>query len=208
MDIQENTQAAAATIPAIGAPVCGGFFAGRILIAGVLYGLVVAPKAEGERADVAWLDSKQRVAGADSYNDGMQNTAAMAEAGSELAQWARGLSIDGWTDWHIPSQDELEIMYRNLKPTSRSNYLYGRSGVNPSAVPPTHAYSKEVPAKTTVEAFAEGGAEAFADEWYWSSTQHAAYEDCAWYQDFDGGYQVISLKSASLRARAVRRFVI
>jgi hypothetical protein len=54
----------------------------------------------------------------------------------------------------------------------------------------------------------EGGEEAFADEWYWSSTQHAADDDCAWSQDFSNGYQNDSGKSARLRARAVRRFAI
>jgi hypothetical protein len=204
MDLQENTS----VVPAIpGTPFGGGFYAGRILIAGVLHALIVAPKAEGEREDIAWLASEQRVPGADSYCDGMQNTVAMAEAGSELAQWARGLQINGHTDWHIPSQDELEILYRNLKPTTRKNYLYARSGVNASAVPPTLAYSADAPAQTGAHDFAQGGEQAFVDEWYWSSTQHAAYDDCAWGQNFLNGTQT-STKSASFRARAVRRFAI
>jgi hypothetical protein len=205
MDLQESN----AIVPVIpGTPFAGGFYAGRIQIAGVLYGLVVAPKAEGEHQGISWLDAEQRVAGADSYCDGMQNTVAMAEAGSPLAQWARGLSIDGFSDWHIPSQDELEILYRNLKPTTRKNALYGRSGVNASAVPPTFAYGADLPAQTTAAGFADGGEQAFADEWYWSSTQHAANDDYAWCQDFDYGNQTSTSKSASLRARAVRRFAI
>jgi len=86
-----------------GMPLEGGFYAGRILIAGVPYGLIVAPKAEGER---------------------------------------------------------------------------------------------------------EGAEQAFADEWYWSSTQHAAVVDGAWSQVFDDGSQDNYDKSANLRARAVRRFAI
>jgi hypothetical protein len=203
-----NTQEKTPIVPAIpGTPFGGGFYAGQIMIAGVLHALIVAPKAEGERQG-AWLESEQRVAGADSYCDGMQNTVAMAEAGSELGQWARGLNINGFTDWHIPSQDELEILYRNLKPTAETNSLYGRSGVNVSAVPPTFAYSREVPAQTMAPAFTEGGEQAFEDEWYWSSTHHAAGDDYAWIQGFDFGFQVSNLKSASLRARAVRRLPI
>jgi hypothetical protein len=209
MDIQEKTKDAISTAPTvIGTPFGGGFYAGRILIAGVLHGLIVAPKAEGERADLAWLDSEASVVGACSYNDGLENTVAMAEAGSDLAQWARGLQIDGYADWYIPSQDELEVLYRNLKPTARLNSLYGRSGVNPSAMPSTHQYTTALPAKTAADGFAEGGEQAFADEWYWSSTQHAAHADCAWGQDFDDGYQSTGGKSAQLRARAVRRFPI
>jgi hypothetical protein len=196
-------------IPAVpGTPYAGGFYAGRILIAGVLHALIVAPKAEGEREAIAWLGSRRRVAGADSYCDGMQNTAAMAEAGSELAQWARGLQVGGHTDWYIPSQDELEILYRNLKPTADENTLYGRSGMNVSAVPASFAYSRDLPAQTSAPDFAAGGEQAFADEWYWSSTQHAAFDDYAWYQYFGNGYQSLTSKSASLRARAVRRLPI
>jgi hypothetical protein len=208
MQVQENNPASADNLPTdIGAPLGGGFYAGRIMIAGVVHALIVAPKGEGEHDGVEWLESEDRVSGADSYCDGMGNTVAMAEAGSDLANWARGLSIGGHTDWYIPSQDELEILYRNLKPTTRENYLYGRSGVNPSALPPTHSYTANVPAQTAAKDFQEGGAQAFANEWYWSSTQHAAFDGYAWGQDLLG-YQLNNLKSASLRARAVRRFAI
>jgi hypothetical protein len=196
-------------IPAIlGEPFEGGFYAGRIQVDGVPHILIVAPKAEGERADVAWLESEDRVDGADSYCDGMKNTVAMAECGSELANWARALTIGGHTDWYVPSQDELEVLYRNLKPTTRSNSLYGRSGMNVSAVPSTYAYTAEIPAQTEASAFVEGGEQAFADEWYWSSTQHASDDDFAWLQYFYDGYQDYCDKSAELRARAVRRFAI
>jgi hypothetical protein len=196
-------------IPTIlGAPFEGGFYAGRIQVDGVPHILIVAPKAEGEHNDAAWLDSDDRVAGADSYCDGMKNTIAMAEAGSELANWARGLAIGGRTDWYIPSQDELEVLYRNLKPTKRKNSLYGRSGVNVSALPPTYAYTEDLPAQTAAPTFSEGGEQAFADEWYWSSTQHASDDGYAWNQVFGNGLQYDCLKSAELRARAVRRFSI
>lgn len=48
-------------------------------------------------------------------------------------------------------------------------------------------------------------AEAFAKEWYWSSTQYAADESCAWYQLFGYGGQNYYHKGYELRARAVRR---
>ena len=196
------------TLPAIGAAHLGGFYAGQILIDGVLYGLVVAPKDGGEQKRIQWLASEERVTGADSYFDGAANTAAMAEAGSPLATWARRLDLGGQTDWYVPSQDELEIVYRNLKPTTDENYLFGRSGMNVSAVPPTHAYSSTEPGQTQVQAFAAGGEQAFEEAWYWTSTQHAAFGDFAWSQYFSNGYQSICGKSAGLRARAVRRFVI
>lgn len=48
----------------------------------------------------------------------------------------------------------------------------------------------------------------FKPEWYWSSEQHAAGDVYAWGQSFYGGSQGTSLKSAGLRARAVRRLPI
>jgi hypothetical protein len=132
----------------------------------------------------------------------------MLNACSELALKVAELNIGGHNDWYIPSQDELEIIYRNLKPTTETNSLYGRSGVNASAVIPTHAYTRENPAQTLAEAFQAGGVEAFEDTYYWSSTQHAGYSDVAWLQYFYDGYQDNGHKSDQWRARAVRRLPI
>lgn len=48
----------------------------------------------------------------------------------------------------------------------------------------------------------------FKREWYWSSEQHAAYTDHAWYQNFSYGYQNYSDTYDELRCRAVRRVPI
>jgi hypothetical protein len=48
----------------------------------------------------------------------------------------------------------------------------------------------------------------FKSAWYWSGEQHAADDDDAWFQYFYYGYQFTNGKSASLRARAVRRLII
>lgn len=50
--------------------------------------------------------------------------------------------------------------------------------------------------------------EQFEERAYWSCEQHAADADYAWYQVFNHGTQLNSHKSASLRARAVRRITI
>jgi hypothetical protein len=195
-------------LPLIGTTMDGGFYAGRILIDGKPYALIVAPKDEGERVGVEWIGDYKDVPGAKSWNDGLANTDAMAEAGSPLAQWARDLRIACHADWYLPSQDELEIMYRNLKPTATENSQWARSGINLSAIEPTRPYTQDSPAQTMTEAFQQGGAQAFDPEWYWSSTQHAAYSDYAWFQLFDNGHQYYDFKSAELRARAVRRLPI
>jgi hypothetical protein len=187
-------------LPSVGQPLEGGFYGGKIQINGALFAVIWAPKAPGE-TEAVWLPSRKQVPNATSFCDSMANTVAMAEAGSPLAQWARGLDIGGHTDWCIPARDVLELAYRHLKPTDCPTGNYFRDGDNPSSVPVGYPYSATQILKTTVEAFQEGGPEAFADEWYWASTQYS--EDCAWYQDFGNGDQGCS-KDDEFRARAVR----
>lgn len=194
-------------IPSVpGTPYAGGFYVSKFELNGELFALVVAPKAGGQRNDIEWNESSKQVEGAVSYIDGMANTEAMATAGSELAKWARELQIGGFNDWYIPSQDELELCYRYLKPTTEDNTHYMRSGINLSAVPPTRPYTKEIPVQTSAEPFRDENAEAFDERAYWSSTQCAGDESSAWAQCFSlGGFQDWGLKCYVFRARAVRK---
>lgn len=191
------------TLPAIGTPMPGGFFAGAYLLNGQRRAVIVSPKQLGDLEGV-WHEEEPDVTGAKSYNDGAANTQAMAEAGSELAKQVQALEIDGQKDFYIPSQDELELCYRALKPTTEWNWCYARSGINLSAVPPTYPYTPKFPVQTTFGAFKAGGEEAFEEAAYWSSTQHAGYSHYAWYQNFRYGFQSYFIKSAELRVRAVR----
>lgn len=50
--------------------------------------------------------------------------------------------------------------------------------------------------------------EEFADDWYWSSEQHADAPACAWSQDFSSGNQTWGRKGSKLRVVAVRRVPI
>ena len=191
--------------PAIGQAYRGGFFCGRTRIHGDLYNLILAPKAEGEHKSAIWIPAYKNVPGAKSYDDGVANTKAMAEAGSKLAKWALELRIGGFDDWYLPSQDELEHAYRHLKPTADENWCYARSGINLSSEIPCRPYMPDFPAQTLVEAFREGGEQAFDAAWYWTSTQHAASSYYAWSQDFTGGNQTYGTKGRELRACAFRR---
>jgi hypothetical protein len=193
-------------LPAIGAALAGGYYAGLLNINGQLSALIVAPKAEGE-TEGKWNDHNTRLPSACSFFDGHANTVAMAEAGSPLAKWAQALSIGGFTDWHLPARDQLELLYRHFKPTDADNWCY--RGDNPSSVPVGYAYDVQTPGRTTLEAFIQGGVEAFSDDdWYWSSTQYAGYESYAWCQNFDYGSQGYHHKSYEARARAVRSIPI
>lgn len=196
------------TLPVIGTAMGAGFYAGRILIDGDPFALIVAPKADGEHKPTIWIPNYKDVPGAKSYNDGLANTQAMAEAGSNLAKWALGLEIGGANDWYLPAQDELEIIYRNLKPTTDKNSCWGRSGINLSAFEPTRPYTPDFPPQTPAEAFQQGGAEAFTADRHWSSTQPASHSDYAWSQSFARGTQEYYLTDHKLRARAVRRLPI
>ena len=189
----------------LGTKMDGGFYAGRIMIDDQAFALIAAPKAEGEHAPSIWIDDYKDVPGALSYNDGLANTKAMAEAGSDLAKWAMDLRIGSNDDWYIPSLDELEVIYRNLKPGTRENYCWARSGINMSAIPPTHPYTPQFPLQTVAESFQSGGAEAFEENLYWTSTRYVADKDYAWFQSFHNGTQGYDLTDYKLRARAVRR---
>lgn len=187
------------TIPAIGTAMLGGFFAGLVNINGQTKGIIVAPKATGEYKG-QWAKSDKRIPGAACPVDGHQNTLDMIAAGSALGKWAQSLDIGGFTDWHIPSRDQLEIIYRAFKPTDYENSPY--SGVNISSVPAHNLYTAQDPQQCQVEAFQDDGDEAFDTTWYWTSTQVG--EAYAWIQSFDNGYQGYDWKYYDHRARAVR----
>jgi len=201
-----------------GTPFAGGFYAGRLHVGDSLFALIVAPKAAGETSG-PWLAgpdddaaeegdddaSATGVPGACSYCDGLANTNALAEVGSGLANWARGLAIGEHTDWYVPSRDELEILYRAFKPTPQKNWTW-RHGDNPSSVPVGYPYTETAPAQTCAQAFQAGGAEAFEPTWHWSSTQYS--DDGAWGQYFNVGNQNDDDKSYEGRVRAVRRIQI
>jgi hypothetical protein len=210
-----------------GAPYAGGFYAGQIVVDGFTYALVVAPKHVGEIDWVVWkTDWTKATPGTQSVCDGYANTEAMIAAGGHpIADWILKVRNDWHDDAHIPSRDELEVIYRNLKPTASSNYTYAsraaRWGVDPgkynccdgngnghnaSSAPAGDAYTGSSPAQTDAAAFREGGDEAMSRAWYWTSTEFGP--GGAWLHDFGDGGQNLVGKLLDLRARAVRKVLI
>lgn len=187
----------------IGEALQGGFYAGAFKINGELFGLIVSPKNKGEFDKFTWGKAGTKI-NATSCCDGLSNTRAMAEAENETAKQILALDIDDFTDWYIPSRDELELMYRNLKPTQQENWASFRDGDNPSSEPPGYPYTEQTPAQTQAEIFQLDNTQALHGEWYWSSTQFSA--NYAWIQYFDYGYQFSYHKGTTARVRAVRRF--
>lgn len=192
------------TIPEIGQAYGGGFVTGFYRQDGQAFMLITAgaaPELEGE-----WGEYGVTIEGADSFTDGRANTVAMAAAGSELAKKVLALEIGGHSDWAIPARDQQELQYRNFKPTSAENYCLGRDGDNPNSLPIGMLYTKELPTKTSVGAFRDGGSEAFRPTWYWSSSQRSAND--AFFMYFVDGYQDFTVKSYELRVRPVRSELI
>lgn len=188
-------------LPAIGAALAGGFFAGRFQIAGTHFALVVSPAAS--EIVGAWGEFGTKIAGRLDFIDGRQNTVELAEAGSDLARAIMQLDINGFSDWFLPARDQLELLYRNFKPTDTKNYCGYLDGYNANSVPPGSMYEQNPPIKTAAADFQADGPQALQPKWYWSSTQYSAYY--AFYQDFDGGTQYLYDKGLKLRARAVRQ---
>jgi len=186
---------------AIGAAFEGGFLMGAIMLPAGPHALIKMPKAIGEFARVKW-GPEDRDIPALSLCDGLANTRAMADAGSEIARKA----LDLGKDTYIPALDELDVMYRVAKPTAEETVIYGRNGINLHAIPPALPYAFGAPKQTEIEIFREGGAEAFeTDDSYWSSTQCAGGSNDAWYQWFNDGYQSCWSKSSAGRVCVVRR---
>lgn len=196
--------------------------------------LVVAPKAGGETSLALALGALP----ADCWTliEGYAATQAMRNAGDATqypaAHWAAGLSIGGYTDWYVPARDELERVWRYLRPTSASNYVTAdrptsptlsyqnngangdasaSHGVNVNALANTGAYIAGNPSQTGVVAFRTGGAQAmdYGSAVYASSTGYDAAN--AWaqsYQTATPGRQVVQAKETVALIRAMRRSII
>ncbi len=199
-------------LPDIGAAYEGGFFAGQIGTGGVAtHNLVVAPKSSGEDPAQPWKTSNTSTPGTSSVIDGPANTAAMIAAGAAshpAADFCNGLSIGGFSDWYMPAQNEVEVCYFNLKPTTDSNNT--GSGTNTNAVPSRGSnYTAGTPAQTAATDFQTGNTEEFDSVIYWTSTEFSA--TAAWWQSFTTGFQDNAsgiTKTGGRYVRAIRRVAV
>lgn len=195
----------------IGQAFGGGFYAGQIGVSSVAtHYLVVAPSSSGELS-AQWKNANTATAGADSVINGPQNTTDIVADGNStvypLAHFCNDLSTGGQTDWYMPSQNELEICYYNLKPTTDNNLTSPSSGINANAVPArASAYTSGTPAQTSAADFQNGGAQQFQGDIYWSSTDFSTTS--ALLQQFSNGKQYSYTKDLSRRTRAIRRVAV
>jgi len=220
----------------IGAAYGGGYVAGKIVsdYDGLTYGLIVSDGSGDSNlmgaGTLAWRTAQTAVTSTEgvppmTLADGRANHNAILAVGNlsqfPAVQWIEtncntGEGLNGHTDWYLPSRDELELLYRNFKPTTTANNDGNRSstssyygadgavhGTNANSLPAGAGYTTTDPAQTARASFAESGADAFTASYYWSSTE--ANSSNAWCQNFTNGYQNPNTKTGTLYVRAVRR---
>ena len=196
----------------------GGYFTGVIRIGTTCYAIIVAPKST-QVLGIAFKTSADATANTQSVNDGWTNTNSINNSFHPAAQYCLSMAVRGYTDWYLPSRDELELCYRNLKPTVQYNATYTAGtytgnigladGANPSSIPAGTAYTRTNITQTNVTTFRTGGVEAFDSSFYWTSTEYSVSSARALIQYFGNGHQGNPIKTfTDGSVRAVRRVLI
>jgi hypothetical protein len=194
----------------IGQAFGGGFYAGQISTTAnsvATHYLVVGPRSTAQAGTtLRWKTSNTITTGTSSVIEGPANTAAMIAAGAAehpCGQFCDDLVIGGFSDWYMPAQNELEVCYFNLKPSTNANDT--SFGINPNAVPARATnYTTSNPAQTSAITFRTGGAEAFTSGTYWSSTELST-TNARGFGIVYGGSQYSLPKNYERNIRATRR---
>ena len=148
------------------------------------YILIVAEEDQSEAQ--AWSNITNDLAGTTgtALGTGKSNTAAiMAQTGhtASAAKICDELEHNGYTDWFLPSKDELNHIYCNLHKGSGASPFFGDcSGTDDLQL--------------------EIGS--FAASLYWSSSEDSSYG--AWEQYFGDGSQINDFKFGPFRVRCAR----
>lgn len=194
-----------------GASLQGGYFAGYISRNGrgvPTHALIVAPAATGATGtgyttttNLQW-QSTNAITATDSF-DGASNTVLIQN--SPAANFCKGLTIGGYSDWYLPARYELEIAYFNLKPFAVNNNTSW--GINPFSSPKRLSnYTTSNPSQTSVASFQSGGAEAFSTRFHWSSTENLL--TTAWGINFYDGSMFSTSKNSGECVRAFRKLTL
>lgn len=142
------------TIPPIGTFVEGGYVAGimdTLASGGERYLLLVAPKQY--QVAMQWSKDYNKYTGstATSKWNGLENTTKLLNSNYPAAYYCATLIANGYDDWYLPAIDELELLYRNFKPTNLMNdynesdvYSGQYNGYNPSTDPPGPRYVNNI----------------------------------------------------------------
>jgi hypothetical protein len=189
------------TVP--GTAFAGGYFAGIMDPAdGQRYALVVSPKST--ETSLPYANANNTLSFFNSSWDGLSMSPYFGTE-FQAGKYCADLEVGGFTDWYLPAIDELELCYRNLKPTTAANET--NSGVNTNSDPQGAVYTSGNPARTSATIFQSGNSEAFFGSSYWSSTYSSVY-DGSIYRSFVSGMTSEANRTSSYYVRAVRRVLI
>ena len=194
----------------IGAAYGGGYYAGQISTAGngvADYNLVIGPVASTS-SQLAWQTSSTTTPGTSSDIDGPSNSTAMNDASHPAAQFCKGLTVGGFSDWYMPAVNELNVCYYNLKPTTGLNSTSW--GINPNSVPPRASnYTSGDPAQTSAADFKNTGTQYFRSSTTTrSSTEFSASNNKGVYFGNGGQYNLVKTTSGNYFVRAMRRVAV
>jgi len=106
--------------------------------ASVLHGLIAAPGDQSTVTGIQWYNGSSITVGdtATALGTGMANTKAIIAAqgtGNYAASLCRNLTLNGYSDWYLPSKNELNKLYLNhaiIGGFSSSNYYWSSTESN------------------------------------------------------------------------------
>jgi len=208
--------------PTIGQSFGGGIYVGDYKLSSTNYRLIVAPaNSAGVRANQQFSTTDSSTAGSTSflsYRDGYNNTYnALTASNFVAAAYARGLTLNGYDDWYLPSIEELMTVYWNCKPTTASNWTFSFFGPNQlfngstsNSIPSRPAYSSSSPGQTTATILRSTGSEAFTTSSSWmGSSQEGSGSTSPGAKfvalSFTNGFGSMPLATTSTAVRLFRR---
>lgn len=221
----------------IGDSFMGGYYAGIIdttkgnIIAadsyqtGKRYALIVSPKSLEVASPTPTTGASYPV---QTRWDGLSATAAMNSSSYPAAHYCAGLShpSDGASAWYLAAMDELELLYRNLKCSTESNYTTALTGAtfpsgtqnmgyNPSSDPAGATYQTTNPTQTAAALFQSGGTQALGvsgSSWQYMTSSYFSSGNI-WIQYVSGAatagrQQSGSVSTSGYETRPVRRLAL
>lgn len=190
-----------------GDPFGGGYFVAKFSdneTGSATHNIIVADKIVGQSpSTLAWKTTATNTNNTINAGWGKPNNDAMAGGAHPARDFCVGLSINGFSDWYMPTYAELELCYYNLKPTTTNN-ITGGSGNQWSVPKRIGGYTISDPAQTASTLFQSGQQQAFnTDNFYWTSYQTSNTN--GWVISFNAGSSTTRIKTDAYYVRAVRR---
>ena len=220
--------------PNIGQPVGGGYYAGNVVsdVDGQTYAIIVSGGAgdsfKSSGIELFWSTTSSSDTWAQTLSDGksaMDHVVNNETLSNYPAfEWIEnnlnaGSGLNGYTDWYLPARDEMEIIYRNFKPSSQDNQTGSRPtsgfggdgatyGTNNNSVPTRSGYTTNDPSITSFTNFQSGSADEFRENNYWVATENTP--SIAWLSSLYSGQQmtVFNKSGTAITVRAVRRVAL